>query len=119
MSKAVLHGLKPKECKQGSGRVKPPIPYIQEKDELQEAVESTALIKLTLPECLYGLAELRRSSSFTSNKLLQPSRQRAYKRTMRSLFGKKECMEKLEEAVPNRDLAEGEVRDDSPLAKAV
>jgi len=31
----------------------------------------------------------------------------------------KECMEKLQEAVLNRDLAEGEVRDDSPLAKAV
>jgi chemotaxis regulatin CheY-phosphate phosphatase CheZ len=32
---------------------------------------------------------------------------------------KKECMEKLEEAVLNNDLVEGEVRDDSPLAKAV
>jgi hypothetical protein len=32
---------------------------------------------------------------------------------------KKECMEKLEEAVLNHDLAEGEVRNDSPLAKAV
>ena len=31
----------------------------------------------------------------------------------------KECMEKLEEAVLNRDLVEGEVRDYSPLAKAV
>ena len=41
----------PQECEQGNGRVrvKPPIPYIPEKDELQEAVESTASIKLTLP----------------------------------------------------------------------
>ena len=49
MSKAVSDGLKPQECKQGSGRVKQPIPYIPEKDELQEAVDSTASIKLTLP----------------------------------------------------------------------
>jgi hypothetical protein len=40
MSKAIMDGLK-------SHRVKPSIPYIPEKDELQEAVESTALIKLT------------------------------------------------------------------------
>jgi hypothetical protein len=46
MSKA---GLEPQECKQGSSQVKLPIPYISEKDELQEAVESTVLIKLTLP----------------------------------------------------------------------
>jgi hypothetical protein len=32
-----------------SGRVKLPIPYIPEKDKLQEAVESTASIKLTVP----------------------------------------------------------------------
>ena len=31
----------------------------------------------------------------------------------------KECMENLKEAVLNRDLAKGEVRDDSPLSKAV
>jgi hypothetical protein len=49
MSKAVPGRLKPQECKQGSGRVKLPIRYIPEKDELQEAVESTASIKLTLP----------------------------------------------------------------------
>jgi hypothetical protein len=49
MSKAVPDGLKPQECEQGNSRVKPPIPYIPEKDELQEAVESMASIKLTLP----------------------------------------------------------------------
>jgi hypothetical protein len=49
MSKAVPDGLKPQECEQGSSRVKLPILYIPEKDELQEAVESTASIKLTPP----------------------------------------------------------------------
>ena len=49
MSYAVLDRLKPQECKRGSSRVKPPIPFIPEKDKLQEAVKSTALIKLTLP----------------------------------------------------------------------
>ena len=50
LSKAVLDRLKPQECKQGSGCTKPPIPYIPAKDELQEAVDTTAkTIKLTLP----------------------------------------------------------------------
>jgi len=49
MSKAVPEGLKPQECECGSSRVKPPIPYIPEKDDLQEAVESSTSIKLTLP----------------------------------------------------------------------
>ena len=35
------------------------------------------------------------------------------------VWAKNECMEKLEEAVLNRDLTYGEVRDDSLLAKAV
>ena len=35
------------------------------------------------------------------------------------VWAKKECMEKLQEAVLNCDLTEGEVRDKSPLAKAV
>ena len=49
MSKAVPDRLKPREWERGSGRVKLPIPYIPEKDELQAAVKSTASIKLTLP----------------------------------------------------------------------
>jgi hypothetical protein len=49
MSKAVPDGLKPQDCEQGNGRVKLPIQYIPEKDKLQETVESTASIKLTLP----------------------------------------------------------------------
>jgi hypothetical protein len=35
------------------------------------------------------------------------------------VWAKKESTEKLEEAVLNRDLAEGEVRDDSLVAKAM
>ena len=76
MSKAVPDRLKPQDCKRGNGQVKPPIPYIQEKDKLQEAVESTASIKLTLPTKV----ELRvsvRSCGTPENMLLQPSRQRA------------------------------------------
>ena len=49
MSKAVPEGLKPQECERGSGRVKPPIPYNPEKDDLNEAVEYSSSIKLTLP----------------------------------------------------------------------
>ena len=50
LSKSVPKGLKPQDCERGSGRNKPPILYILEKDELQEAVESgTSTIKLTLP----------------------------------------------------------------------
>ena len=48
MSKAFPEGLKPQECERGSGRARPPIPYIPEKDDLNEAGES-ATIKLTLP----------------------------------------------------------------------
>ena len=49
MSKAVPEGLKPQECERGSGRVRPPIPYIPEKGNLSEACESGITIKLTLP----------------------------------------------------------------------
>ncbi len=49
MSKAVPEGLKPQECERGSGLVRPPIPYIPEKDDLNEAGESSTTIKLTLP----------------------------------------------------------------------
>ena len=116
MSKAVLDGLKPQECKQGSGRVKPPILYIPEKDELQVAVESTASIKLTLQTKV----ELRVSvwSHATQEKFIMHV-QRAimaiqakgqlenYEKLVRA---KEKCMEKLKEAVLNGDLVEGEVR---------
>ena len=49
MRKAVPEGLKTQECERESGQVKRPIPYNPEKDDLNEAVESSASIKLTLP----------------------------------------------------------------------
>ena len=49
-AKVAPEGLKPQECKRNAGRSKPPIPYILEKDDLQEAVESSAnTLKLLLP----------------------------------------------------------------------
>jgi hypothetical protein len=125
MSKAVLGGLKPQECERGSSRVKPPIPYIPEKDKLQEAVESTVSFKLTL----LTKVELQASvwSHSTPEKFIMHVQQAIaaikakglqenYKKLVRA---KKECTEKLEEAVLNRDLEEGEVRDNSPVAKAM
>ena len=92
MSKAVPDGLKPQECEQGSGRVKPPIPYIPEKDELQEAVESTASIKLTLPTKVEPRVSVW--SSGTPEKLVMHVQQviaavraKGLQRTRRSLFG--------------------------------
>ena len=49
-AKVAPEGLKSQECERNAGRSKPPIPYIPEKDVLQEAVESSAnTLKLTLP----------------------------------------------------------------------
>jgi len=125
LSKAVPDGLKPQKCERGSGRVKPPIPYIPEKDELQEAVESTALIKLTLPTKV----ELQVSvwSFCTPEKFVMHIQQAITAIKAKGLqenyenlvWAKKECKEKLEEAVLNQDLVEGEVRDDCPIAKDV
>ena len=43
-------GLKPQECKRSAGRSRPPIPYIPEKDVIQEVVDSsTNTLKLMLP----------------------------------------------------------------------
>ena len=91
MSKAVQEGLKPQECEHGSGWVKPPIPYIPEKDDLNETGESSATIKLTLPTrwsygCLCGHVVPQKSSLCTSSKQSLPLRQRAYRRSTRSLF---------------------------------
>ena len=55
LSKAVPKGLKPQECERGSGCIKPPTPYIPEKDELQEAESGTSTVKLLL----HGKIELR------------------------------------------------------------
>ncbi len=43
-------GLKPQECEMNMGRSRPPIPYIPEKDVIQEVVDSsTNTLKLMLP----------------------------------------------------------------------
>jgi hypothetical protein len=48
--KVAPEGLKPQECERNVGRSRPPIPYIPEKDVLQEVVDSsTNTPKLTLP----------------------------------------------------------------------
>ena len=48
--KVAPEGLKPQECERNAGRSKPPIPYIPEKDVIQEAIDSSAnTLKLTLP----------------------------------------------------------------------
>ena len=125
MSKAVLEGFKPQECEHGSSRVRPPIPYIPEKDDLNEAGESNATIKLTLPTKV----ELRVPvwSRGTPEKFLMHIQQaiaaikakglqEAYERLVRA---KKECNKKLEEAELNRDLTEIKDRDDSALSKAI
>eukprot|EP00804_Cyclotella_cryptica_P020673 CCRYP_003484-RA/>CCRYP_003484-RA protein AED:0.41 eAED:0.41 QI:0/-1/0/1/-1/1/1/0/101 len=101
MSKTVPDGLQPQECEHGSGRVKPPIPYIPEKEDLQQAVELTALMKLTLPTKV----ELRVSvwSRGTPEKFIVHVQQaiaaikakglhEAYKQLV---WAKKECTEKL------------------------
>ena len=48
--KVACEGLKPQECERKAGRSNPPIPYIPEKDVIQEAVDSSInTLKLTLP----------------------------------------------------------------------
>ena len=125
MSKAVQEGLKPQECERGSGRVRPPIPYIPEKDDLNEAGESSTTIKLPLSTKV----ELRVSvwSRGTPEKFLvhvqqaiaaikAKGLQEAYERLVRA---EKECNEKVEEAELNHDITEVEGRDNSALSKAI
>ena len=38
-AKVTPEGLKPQECERNVGRSKPPIPYIPEKDVIQEVVD--------------------------------------------------------------------------------
>ena len=49
-TKIAPEGPKPQECERNACRSKPPIPYIPEKDVIQEAVDSSAnMLKLALP----------------------------------------------------------------------
>ena len=105
MNKAVPEGLNPQECERRSGRVKPPIPYIPEKDDLNEAVESSTSIKLTLPTKV----ELRVSvwSRVTPEKFLMHVQQaiaaieakglqEAYKKLV---WAEKECNKKIQGSI--------------------
>ena len=54
-AKVAPEGLKPQECERNAGRSRPPIPYIPEKDVIQEATDSStnttaneSLVKLVL-----------------------------------------------------------------------
>ena len=125
MSKAVPEGLKPQECERGSGRVRPPIPYIPEKDDLNDAGESSATIKLTLPTKVDLWVPVW--SRGTQEKFLMHVQQaiaaikakgleEAYERLVRA---EKECNEKVEEAELNRDITEVEGRDNLALSNAV
>ena len=69
--------------------------------------------------CPYGHEVPQKSSSCTSSKQLLPSTkglQEAYERLVRA---EKECNEKVEEAVLNRDITEVKGRDNSALSKAI
>ena len=49
-AKVAPEGLKPQECERNVGRSKPPIPYIPEKEVIQEVIDSSAnMLKLILP----------------------------------------------------------------------
>ncbi len=49
-AKVAPEGLKPQECERNVGRSRPLIPYIPEKDLIQEATDSsTNMLKLMLP----------------------------------------------------------------------
>ena len=98
LSKSAPEGLKPQECECGSGHNKPPIPYIPEKDKLQEAVESsTSTIKLLLPVNV----ELQVSRQFVMHvqqaisAIRQKGLKHAYNRLLRT---KKEHKTKLQDA---------------------
>jgi hypothetical protein len=88
-------------------------------------VESTALIKLTLP--IKVEISVSMWSCGTPEKFIMHVQQAItamkvkglQENYMKLVRAEKECMEKLEDAVLNCDLVEGEVRDDSPVAKAV
>jgi hypothetical protein len=50
-AKVSPEGLKPQECERNMDRSRPPIPYIPEKDVIQEVADSSAnMLKLTLPQ---------------------------------------------------------------------
>eukprot|EP00804_Cyclotella_cryptica_P005809 CCRYP_000113-RA/>CCRYP_000113-RA protein AED:0.41 eAED:0.43 QI:0/-1/0/1/-1/1/1/0/145 len=91
----------------------------------QEAVESTATIKLTSTH--QGGAKVsvvtrypREVPSARPTSVIAAIKAKGLQDACERLVrAEKECTEKLEEAVLSRDLTEGKVRDDSALSKAI
>ena len=121
-AKAAPEGLRPEECERNAGRIKPPIPYIPEKDILQEAVESSAnTLKLTLPHKVelrvpvwskgtpeQFLVHVQQALDAIRQKGLQAALEKASK-------DKEECTKKLTKA--NEALANYKGRDENPPEK--
>ena len=121
-AKAAPEGLRPEECKRNAGRIKPPIPYIPEKDVIQEAVESNAnTLKLTLPHKVelrvpvwskgtpeQFLVHVQQALDAIRQKGLQAALEKASKE-------KEECTKKLTKA--NEALANYKGRDENPPKK--
>ncbi len=123
MSKAVPEGFKPQECERRGSRVRPPIPYIPEKEDLNEAGESSATIKPANQGGATGVhvvtqypRKVPHACPASNAAIKAKGLQEACKRLVQA---EKECNKKLEEAVLNRDLTEIEGRDNSVLSKAI
>ena len=125
MSKAVLEGLKPQECECGSGRIRPPIPYIPEKNDLNEAGESSATIKLTLQTKVelwvpvWSRGTLEKFLMHVQQAIAAIKAKGVQEAYERLVWAKKECNKQLKEAKLNRDITEVKGRDDSALSKAI
>lgn len=111
--------LKPQEHEQGSGCNMPPIQYIPAKDELQEAVDSTAnTFKLILPVKVEswvpvwsrGTCEQFIIHPSGINVIEQWSLKEAYDKLV---WVKMECTNKLEEAKFSLKIAQGSMEDSS------
>ncbi len=104
-TKVAPERLKPQECERNAGRSKPPIPYIPEKDDIQEAVDSSAntlkstsphKVELRIPVWSKGTPEqflvyVQQALDAIRQKGLQIALEKAIK-------DKEECTQKLVEA---------------------
>jgi len=81
--KVAPEGLKSQECERNVGKSKSPIPYIPQKDVIQEAIDSSAnMLKLALPHKVesqvpVGLKGHLSKYWCTSSKPLMPSGRKA------------------------------------------
>ncbi len=104
-AKVAPEGLKPQECERNASGSRPPVPYIPEKDVLQEAVDSSAnklklilphKVELCVPVWLKGtpkqfLVNIQQALDAIRQKGLQTALEKVIK-------DKKECTPKLVEA---------------------